>query len=141
MQMRETATTGRATSTARRARRRSLAREGMTLVEIMIVVIIMALIATAVGVAVLPRLKKARIDSTKADAQTVRSAVQMYLGDHPGGDCPSMEKLVEDGQLDRSKRTSDAWDRPFQIECDGEDVSVVSPGPDGQMGTEDDIRA
>lgn len=113
----------------------------MTLVEIMIVVIIMALIATAVGVAVLPRLKKARIDSTKADAQTVRSAVQMFLGDHPGGECPSMEKLVEDGQLDRSKRTADAWDRPFQIECDGEDVTVVSPGPDGQMGNEDDIRA
>ena len=41
--------------------RRGLRRreQGMTLVEIMIVVIIMALIATAVGVAVLPRLKQA----------------------------------------------------------------------------------
>ena len=141
MQMRETATTARGAGTRRRARRPSRAREGMTLVEIMIVVIIMALIATAVGVAVLPRLKRARIDSTKADAQTVRSAVQMYLGDHPGGECPSIEKLVEDGQLDRSKRTSDAWDRPFQIECEGDDVTVVSPGPDGQLGSDDDIRA
>jgi len=130
----------RPTSDALRARRRRRHREGMTLIEIMIVVIIMALIATAVGVAVLPQIKKARINSTKSDAQTVRSAVQMYLGEHPGGECPSIEKLVEDGQLDRSKRTTDAWDRPFQIECDGDEVSVSSPGPDGQMGSEDDIR-
>lgn len=115
-------------------------REGMTLVEIMIVVIIMALIATAVGVAVLPRLQKARVDSTKTDSQAVRSAVTLYLGEHPGGDCPNMDDLVEGGYLDSSKRTTDAWDNDFQIECDGGNVSVVSAGPDGQFGTEDDVQ-
>lgn len=111
----------------------------MTLIEIMIVVIIMALIATAVGVAVLPRLEKARVDSTRADAQTVRSAAIMYVGENPGGACPSMEDLTEGGYIDRNKRTADAWDNPFSVECEGDDVVVVSAGPDGQMGTEDDV--
>ena len=37
----------------------------MTLVEIMIVVIIMAMIATAVGMAVLPQLERARVEQTR----------------------------------------------------------------------------
>lgn len=122
----------------RRLRRRR--QEGMTLVEIMIVVIIMALIATAVGVAVLPRLKQARIDSTRTDAQSVRSAAVMYVSENAGGDCPNVEELTEGGYLDSSRRTADAWDNPFVIDCEGDDVIVTSSGPDGEMGTEDDIQ-
>ena len=119
---------------------RGIKQEGMTLVEIMIVVIIMALIATAVGVAVLPRLQKAREDSTKTDAQQIRSAVTLYLGENPAGGCPTMDDLVEGAYLDKSKRTTDAWDNDFVIECEGDNVAVVSAGPDGQFGTEDDIQ-
>ena len=121
----------------RRARRK---QEGMTLIEIMIVVIIMALIATAVGVAVLPRLQKAREESTRTDAQAIRSAVTMYLGENPAGECPSMDDLVEGGYIDRSKRTTDAWDNDFVIQCEGDNIVVASSGSDGQMGTEDDIQ-
>ncbi|HBQ10908.1 MAG TPA: hypothetical protein DEF51_06905 [Myxococcales bacterium] len=123
--------------TLRRGARR---REGMTLVEIMIVVIIMALIATAVGVAVLPRLKQARIDSSRTDAQSVRGAAVMYVSENPGGDCPSVEDLTEGGYLDSSRRTTDAWDRDFLIECEGDDIIVISAGPATEMGTEDDIQ-
>ncbi len=122
----------------RRLRRRQR-NAGMTLVEIMIVVIIMALIATAVGVAVLPRLKQAKIDSTRTDAQSVRSAAVMYISEN-SNDCPTVDALVEGGFLDRSRRTADAWDKPFVIECEGDDVIVISGGPDGEMGGEDDIR-
>lgn len=126
--------------TLSRIRRVARRNGGMTLVEIMIVVIIMALIATAVGVAVLPRLKQARIDSTRTDAQSVRSAAVMFVSENPGGDCPSVEELTEGGYLDSSRRTTDAWDNDFTVECEGDDVIVVSAGPDGEMGTEDDIQ-
>lgn len=112
----------------------------MTLVEIMIVVIIMALIATAVGAAVLPRLKAARIESTRTDGHAVASAAIGYIMENPGGDCPTMEDLTEDGFLSASRRTADVWDNAFVIECDGDDVFVISAGPDGEMGTEDDIQ-
>ncbi|NOY92964.1 MAG: type II secretion system protein GspG [Deltaproteobacteria bacterium] len=112
----------------------------MTLIEIMIVVIIMALIATAVGVAVLPQLEKARIKSTRTDAQSIRSAVTLYLADHPGDSCPNIDDLVEDAALDSSKRTTDAWERDFQIDCDNGGINVLSAGPDGQFGSEDDVQ-
>jgi general secretion pathway protein G len=122
----------------RRAAAKAL--EGMTLVEIMIVVMIMALIATAVGVAVMPRLQKARIESTRTDAQSIRAAAQMYLMENPSAGCPSVDDLVSARILDSSKRLSDAWDNAFHIECEGGDPFVMSAGPDGQFGTEDDIR-
>jgi len=122
-----------------RRRRRQRRRAGMTLVEIMIVVIIMALIATAVGVAVLPRMRTAQDESTRTDAQAIRSAVTMFLAENPGSGCPTVEDL-EGAYLDASKRTVDAWENPFEIECEGDQIYVLSAGSDGQFGTEDDIE-
>lgn len=113
-------------------------QEGMTLIEIMIVITIFAMIAGGVAVALLPRLEEARIKSTKADAQSLRSAVMLYVADNPRG-CPTVEDLVNDRYLDGSRRTTDAWDMEFQISCEDGDIAVVSAGPDGEFSTEDDI--
>ncbi len=119
---------------------RLTAQMGMTLIEIMIVVIIMAMIATGVAVAVLPRLEKARIDSAKTDVAAIRTAVQLYLAENPGK-CPSVEELKEERYLDKAKRTTDPWDKEFGINCiEGDDPDVYSMGPDMQEGTEDDVR-
>jgi len=118
------------------ARRRR--REGFTLVEIMIVITILAMMVTGVAVAVLPQLGKARIKSTKADAQALRSAVMLYVADNPRG-CPTVEDLVSEKYLDGSKRTADAWDTEFQVTCEAGDIGVVSAGPDLEFNTEDDI--
>ncbi len=122
----------------RPSRRARLRREGMTLIEIMIVVVIMAMIATAVAVALMPQLEKARINATRTDAQTIRSAVQLYQLDHH--DCPTADKMVEAQILDSGKKTTDAWDNEFQINCDGGNIVVISGGPDGQVGTDDDVQ-
>lgn len=125
-----------------RQRRRvvqQLRREGMTLIEIMIVITIIALIGGGVAVALLPQLEKARIDSTKTDAQALRSAVMLYVADNPR-QCPTVEDLVNERYLDRSRRTTDAWDTQFQISCEEGEITVVSAGPDLEFNTEDDIR-
>jgi general secretion pathway protein G len=111
----------------------------MTLVEIMIVVIIMALIATAVGVAVVPKINQARVTQTRTDAQSVASAVASYMLMNVSAGCPTMEELVSSHEVSSSSRTEDAWGNAFQINCDGPEPVVTSAGPDGQMGTEDDI--
>ena len=120
----------------RLARRRR--REGMTLIEIMIVITIFAMIAGGVAVALLPQLEKARIKTTKTDAEGLRSAVMLYVADNPRG-CPTVEDLVNDRYLDGSRRTTDAWDTPFQISCEDGDIAVFSAGPDLEFNTEDDI--
>ena len=112
--------------------------EGMTLIEIMIVIFIIAMIGTGVAVAVLPQLQKAQVKSTQTDAQALRSAVMLYVVDNPRG-CPTVEDLVSERYLDGSKRTADAWDTEFQVTCEDGDIFVVSAGPDLEFNTEDDI--
>ncbi len=125
--------------TRQRLRRAKHARqEGMTLIEIMIVITIFAMIAGGVAVALLPRLEEARIKSTKTDAQALRSAVMLYVADNPRG-CPTVEDLVNERYLDGSKRTADAWDTDFVISCEDGDIAVLSAGPDLEFNTEDDI--
>ena len=51
-----------------------------------------------------------------------------------------LQRLTEGGYLDTSRRTTDAWDSAFVIDCEGDDVIVTSPGPDGELGNEDDIQ-
>jgi len=129
--------------TTEKRRQRQTARrkhqEGMTLIDIMIVITIFAMIAGGVAVALLPRLEEARIKSTKTDAQALRSAVMLYVADNPRG-CPTVEDLVTERYLDSSRRTADAWDTPFQISCEDGDIVVISAGPDLEFNTEDDIQ-
>ena len=118
---------------ARRAR-----RLGMTLIEIMIVVVIMALVATGVTMAVLPSLQKAKVQQTETAVQAVRSAVTMYIATN-NTECATMEQLIEDKAIDKSTATRDPWDHEFQIDCDGTDIKVRSAGPDGEFDSADDI--
>lgn len=121
----------------RRSRKRS--ERGMTLVEIMIVVIIMAMIATAVGMAVIPQLVNARIRQAQTDAHVIRGAAEMYQAQNPGT-CPTIDVLTEERILNGQTQTEDPWSHPYVIDCEGADVTVSSWGPDGNAGTEDDIR-
>ena len=124
-----------------RERRRELARPGMTLVEIMIVVIIMALIATGVAFAVIPMLGEARVEQTRTDLRVIQQAATIYMAQNRDN-CPgSVGDLVEDGQLSRSARTTDAWGNEFTIQCEaGSEPVVISPGADRQEGSSDDLR-
>ncbi len=130
--------------TKHRALRRALARTarraqaGMTLVEIMIVVVIMGLIASAVGIAVFDQAKRARVDTAGQEVRTLEHAIELWRQDHPSG-CPTVERLVSDGILNRRQRTKDPWDNDYQISCEGGDVAVHSKGPDGIDGNDDDV--
>ncbi len=122
----------------RRAERKRRAREGMTLIEIMIVVIIMAMIAAAVGMAVLPALERRRARQARSDAMTVRSAAEMYLAEDPSADCPTMEDLVSAHIINSATNTTDPWGSPFTIRCDGTEITVTSEGLSEHGGGDDD---
>ncbi|MDD9945451.1 MAG: prepilin-type N-terminal cleavage/methylation domain-containing protein [Myxococcales bacterium] len=122
----------------RQARRRRMAQEGMTLIEVMIVMVIMALVATGAGFMILPQLQKAKIKQTGTDAKTIASAAEMFMAEND--ECPTVDNLVEEKILNKKLATKDAWGNDYQIECDEDGPQVRSSGPDEQFGTEDDIE-
>jgi general secretion pathway protein G len=113
------------------------ARAGLTLIEIMIVVAIMAMIGGGVTFA-FRQQRKAQVSTTKTNANTLRQVAQQYYNEHRDA-CPTPQSLISAGELDTRSKTTDEWGKPFVIVCNGEELDVTSSGPDGQAGTADDI--
>lgn len=122
-----------------RAKKRAQAR-GMTLIEIMIVVAIIAMITGAVAVVAVPKMKDAQIKTAQTAARTVRNAVQQWqLSNNDYASCPTVSELVQDKQLDSGQATTDPWGEDFSITCEGDEVIVRSNGPDKKPGSPDDV--
>lgn len=121
-------------------RRRS---RGVTLVEVLIVVAILSLIAGGVAIYAVPKFQQAQKDTAKTDAKTLVQVVEVWKLNHPGtgGECPTVEALKADKAIKADQNTNDPWGKPYRILCTGEEYGVVSSGPDGKEGSEDDIWA
>jgi general secretion pathway protein G len=116
------------------------ARRGLTLFEVLIVVALLALIASGVAIAAWDKVGPAKAKLTATNARTVRHAVRMWWTENDTTECPTLGQLIAGGALDRDSARRDAWGEEWKIECDGAEVIVISNGGDRQPGTEDDIR-
>ncbi len=125
---------------ARISRVRRSTERGVTLIEVMIVVVILGLIASGVAVAVFPRFKEAQVKTTKTSAMALRQSVELWRGTHASDVCPSIEQLKTDKAIDSASKAADAWDSPFKIVCEDDETVIGSNGPDKKEGTADDIR-
>lgn len=120
------------------AARRAL-RRGMTLIEIMIVVAIIAMVAGGVAVVAIPKMKEAQVKTAETAARTVRNAVSQWQLSNNDYSCPTVSQLIQDKQLDSGQNTSDPWGAEFTITCNSDEVIVSSGGPDKKVGTPDDV--
>ncbi len=120
------------------AARRAAAR-GVTLVEVLIVVAIIAMVAGGVAVFAFPRFKDAQIKTAQTGALTVRQAAQTWQAS--GGDgCPTVVQLVQEKYLDPGSSTQDPWGADYTVVCTDDEVIVTSNGPDKKSGSADDIQ-
>lgn len=127
---------------------RRVAQRGMTLLEIMIVLAILALV---MGLVVGPRVMR-MFSKSKDDiaALTVKKYAYEAFGEwsqaHPDKACP--DKLEDLSQYMDSKDIKDPWGNPYKMFC-GQSLpagakgglAVMSSGPDGKDGTEDDVKS
>ena len=123
------------------------AQRGMTLIEIMVVVLIMGLIMGTVGYAVFRYFRRSQVKTTRLKVKRVLDAVQEWRADpdvQKEGDanCPSeLSALVPD----RLKRDmiKDAWGKKLKITCQGEQICIYSSGRNkrDENGGGDDIKA
>ena len=113
---------------------------GVTLVEVLIVVAIIALVSAGVAVAAWKFMGPAKDKTAASSARTVRGAVKTWWLEHDASACPSVKQLVDDQVLDKDNAQLDPWGKPWRIECADNDVTVYSDGNDRIAGTADDIR-
>jgi general secretion pathway protein G len=121
--------------------RRSLHRleRGVTLVEVLIVVAIIAMVAGGVTVYALPRYKEAQITSAETGARTIRTAIQSWQASNNEVSCPTVSQLVQEKFLDPGANTNDPWGQSYAMNCTDDEVIVISSGPDKKKGSKDDV--
>ncbi len=124
---------------ARNERRRE---RGMTLIEIMVVIVILGLIASAVAVNVVGQMSKARVETAKNDVRKIADGVDTFKvlkGHYPTTE-EGLATLIKENILKPNKegKLIDPWGHeyvylyPGQTHQDGYDVK--SYGADGQPG-------
>ncbi len=129
----------------------TLSRQGFTLIEVMIVVVILGILAAVVVPKILDRPDQARITAAKADIAIIMQALKIYRldnGSYPSTD-QGLQALVQKpatnplpanwkqgGYLERLP--SDPWKTPYQYLNPGikGEIDVYSLGADGQPGGE-----
>ena len=125
-------------------------QSGVTLIEVMVVVIILGILAAIVVPRVMDRPDAARITKSKQDIRAMESALNLYKLDnfvYPTTD-QGLEALVVKPSgtpeprnwkkyLDRLSK--DAWGGDYQYLSPGSkgDIDIFSFGADGQPGGED----
>lgn len=121
--------------------RRALAHQrGMTLIEIMVVVAIISLVMGGVGLMAFNSFKQAQLDTARKDVVQIQQAVELYKL-QKRSKCPkTLQDLKTAGVA--AKISKDPWGNDYVFKCPGDkaEVDVISGGPDGEVGTEDDIN-
>lgn len=112
---------------------------GMTLIEVMIVVAIIAMVSGGVAIVAIGQMTRARLTQAETDARQIRATVQTYFLTENTSDCPSMNDLLAANLLDDASKTTDPWGHEWAISCSYDRVTVSSTGPDGAPRTPDDI--
>lgn len=122
-------------------------REGFTLIELMIVVIIIAALAAMVTPSLINRSEEAKERIVQGDLASLDTALKLYRLDT--GAYPTSSQGLETLLLPvgkgpyLEKKPLDPWRNPYRYKCPGvqrpTSFDVYSVGRDGKEGTDDDI--
>ena len=127
-------------------------RRGFTLIELMVVIVILGLLAALVAPKFLKRGEEAKVTTTEVQMKNIEQALKLYKlhnSFYPTTE-QGLKALVEKPEEDPvpknwkgpyiEKIPKDAWGNDFIYISDGKQFNLISPGPDGEEGTEDDLK-
>jgi len=117
-----------------------LRRQGMTLIEIMIVVVIIGMITAAVGVGVVHVKKDSDLKLARTGLRNLANVAETYQVMHgSSSECPTLAQLSEGKLLRAGSSLDDPWGTPYELSCESGEVNVRSAGPDRDRGSPDDL--
>ncbi|WP_457625170.1 type II secretion system major pseudopilin GspG [Persephonella sp.] len=127
-------------------------KKGFTLLELLVVLVILSLIAALVVPNIIGRSEEAKIKTAKIQLKEIKRALEMYRLDN--GAYPTTEQglkaLVEKPKIPPEPKKwkqymeslpKDPWGNEYIYIYPSEKhpFELKSKGPDGELGTEDDI--
>lgn len=124
--------------------RRTLAEaRGMTIVELMIVLTIIASIMGVVGFYVFGAIDRANVKEAQIEIANLTQMVESYyLTSDPKQFPNELEDLAKGPSKLTEKVPQDPWGQPYIYKKTGtRDFEIYSVGADGVEGNEDDVRA
>lgn len=128
-------------------------RHAFTLVELLLVLVILGILAALALPKFTGRTEQARVTAAQTQIAafgTALDAFEVDTGVYPEG-ADGLEQLVNEpsdgtgwrGPYLKSSVPLDPWGHPYVYECPGRlhpsGYDLLSPGPDGQAGTDDDV--
>lgn len=129
---------------------RNAAQRGFTIIEIMVVVVIIGILAAAVGPQLISRVGEARKTAAKQDIESISTALKVYrldnfaypsteqglsaLTERPND--PNLSNWDPEGYLE--KPPVDPWGNPYEYLNPGQrgTIDIYSLGADGRPGGE-----
>jgi general secretion pathway protein G len=126
-------------------------RQGFTLVELLVVIVIIGLLATVVMLNVLPSQDRAMVQKARADIAVLEQAMETYRLDnlaYPPNEAGLQALVTAPAGLARADRyreggyvrrlPDDPWGNPYQYRTPGEHgaFDIYSFGADGRPGGE-----
>lgn len=114
-------------------------QQGMTLIEIMVVIVIIGILGSALAVGVFGMLGEAKEDTAKAQVNTIGAVIEAH--EARNGDYPESLEALTEGKRAKLKKANlkDPWKQDIVFSADGEGFTLCSNGNDKRQGTDDDI--
>jgi len=129
-------------------------RRGFTFLEIMVVVAILAILATLVIPNLMGGADKAKIDATVIQIKSLQSALETYRLENSRYptteqglkalvEKPTSEPMPSKWRKYIDEIPKDQWGNDYIYVAPGTKgaYDIISAGPDGKAGTEDDIKS